>query len=469
MQYDIIFYSQWIFLFYFAAINLSYLGLNISSFYYIYRYMSSNSVQDFPDLIPDVLPPITIVVPAHNEESGINNSVYSLMQLDYPEFEIIVVNDGSTDNTLENLIEEFELKVFPEAYRVRINTEAVRSIYLSARYDSVRVIDKDCGGKGDALNAGINMARYPLVCTIDADSILQKDSLRKIVQPFTLDARTVASGGTVRIANGCETEQGFIKSISMPNEVLPMIQVVEYLRAFLFGRIGWSPFNALLIISGAFGLFHKETVVSVGGYRRDTIGEDMELIVRMHRILKKRKKAYRISFVPDPICWTEAPTDIRSLARQRIRWQHGLSESLFMNIGLLFHPRGGMVGWGAMPFMLIFEWLGPFVELLGYIIIIYGFFIGIIPLDSFLILFGVAVSLSILLSVAAVLLEEISFHVYTKISDLLRLFIAAIAENIIYRQLNTIWRVWGIMQWLIFRQGSWGDIKRKIIWKKLGE
>ena len=457
---EIIYFSQWIFLFYFVVMNVSYLGLNASAFYYIYRYMAEQSVQSLPDLIPDVLPPISILVPAHNEETSISASIHALLQLDYPEFEIIVVNDGSVDATLQQLIGDFSLKIFPEAYRTRIQTSQIHAVYRSTRHQSIRVVDKGNGGKADSLNAGINIARYPLVCSVDADSVLQQDSLRRIVQPFVLDNRTVASGGTVRIVNGCEVEDGFISKVGMPRKILPMIQVVEYLRAFLFGRIGWSPFNALLIISGAFGLFHKETVVAIGGYRTDTIGEDMELIVRMHRKLCQQHRDYRITFVPDPICWTEAPTDLGSLARQRVRWQRGLSESLFKNFPLLFRYNGGMVAWGAMPFMMLFEWFGPVIEVLGYIVIIIGYSKGIIPADTFFMLIGVAISLGMLLSVTALLLEEISFHVYKNPFDLLRLFLAVVAENIGYRQLTTIWRLWGIILWLVGSKANWGKIHR---------
>ena len=313
---------------------------------------------------------------------------------------------------------------------------------------------------------GINASRFPLFCTVDADSILQHNSLQRIVQPFLDEPSTVASGGTVRVVNGCSVKRGFMYKAGLPKNYLALFQIVEYLRAFLFGRLGWSPMNALLIISGAFGLFHKETVVSIGGYLSDTIGEDMELVVRMHRLLRKRKQAYRITFVPDPICWTEAPENLKVLQHQRIRWQRGLAESLFKNIGLLFNPRSGAVGFLAFPFMLFFEWFGPLIEVFGYTIIIVGFITDYISLNVFLTLMGVAIGFGMLLSATALLLEEISFHVYQRPSELFRLFLAVILENIGYRQLTSVWRLMGLFQWVFGRKATWGKMTRNASWQK---
>ena len=431
--------------------------------------MQEHSMDEVPGGATDVLPPISLLVPAYNEDKTIINSIHALMQLDYPEYEIIVINDGSTDKTLETIVKEFGLSTFPEAYRQRLSTKSVNAFYTSEDYSKLRIIDKENGGKADSINTGINAARYPLFCTVDADSILKSNSLQRIVQPFLDDPRTVACGGTVRIVNGSSVRRGFMYKTGLPKNVLALFQIVEYLRAFLFGRLGWSPMNALLIISGAFGLFHKETVVSVGGYRADTIGEDMELVVRLHRLLTKRKKEYRITFLPDPICWTEAPEKIRELGRQRIRWQHGLAESLFMNIGLLFNPRAGAVGMLAFPFMLFFEWLGPLIEVFGYIVITLGFLTDYISLGDFLVLMGVAVGFGLLLSVTALLLEEMSFHIYQKKSDLIRLFLAVIFENIGYRQLNSVWRFIGLLQWVFKQEAQWGEMDRGAKWQKKRE
>ena len=461
MLNDLVTFSQWFFLFYFIGLNLSYMLLNFAAIVNVYNYMSEKTLANIPGIDSDVMPPVSLIVPAYNEEATITQSILALMQLEYPQYEIIVINDGSNDNTLKTLKRDMKLRTFPEAYRRRLETKPINRIYHSTEYQNIRVIDKHNGGKSDALNAGINISRYPLVCVVDADSILQRDSLKRVVQPFMFDNRTVVSGGSVRVVNGSTVSHGYIKDAVTPKKILPLIQVVEYLRAFLFGRLGWSPLNALLIVSGAFGVFHKETLISVGGYMADTIGEDMELIVRIHRKLRGEGKEYRITFVPDPICWTEAPEDLASLAGQRIRWQRGLCESLFKNISLFMNPRAGAVGLLAFPFMFIFEWAGPIIEVFGFIMILIGYLTDQINLDIFLLLIAVAIIFGMTLSLTALLLEEISFHLYKKPSDLFRLFMAAVIENFGYRQMNSIFRIIGFYRWLFNVRTSWGVMKRK--------
>jgi len=461
MMNDVVIFSQWFFLLYFIGLNVSYMLLNFAAIFNVNKYMNEKTLADVPGIDSDVMPPVSLIVPAYNEERTIIQSILALGQLEYPEYEIIVVNDGSDDSTLNTLKSCLRLRKFPEAYRNRLDTKTIKMVYHSTEIENVRVVDKYNGGKSDALNAGINISRYPLVCVVDADSILQRDSLKRVVQPFMFDNRTVVSGGSVRIVNGSKVTLGYIQEPAAPKKLLPLIQVVEYLRAFLFGRLGWSPLNALLIVSGAFGVFHKETLISVGGYQTNTIGEDMELIVRIHRKLKKEGKDYRITFVPDPICWTEAPEDISSLARQRIRWQRGLCESLFNNISLFMNPRAGAVGLLAFPFMLIFEWAGPIIEIFGFIMILIGFFTNQINPDLFMLLIMVAIIFGMILSLTALLLEEMSFHLYRNPFDLFRLFLAAIIENFGYRQLNAIFRVIGFYKWLFNKESDWGSMNRK--------
>lgn len=453
--------AQWTFLGYFIALNLGYLALNLLAFVSIWRAQSAHGAVGLPAAQGDLWPPVSLIVPCYNEQATIATSVRSLLQLEYPEFEIVVVNDGSSDATLDVLVHEFALAPFPEAYRVRLRTQPVRSVYRSARHGNIRVIDKQNGGKADALNAGINDARYPLFCSVDADSILSRDSLKRVVEPFLEDADTVAAGGTVRIANGCTVQEGFLVAPGLPRNPLALVQVIEYLRAFLFGRLGWSPINALLIISGAFGVFRKEAVVEAGGYRTDTLGEDMELVVRLHRQRRLAGKPCRITFVPDPICWTEAPEDLATLRRQRVRWQRGLAESLALNRGLLFHPRGGTPGWLAFPFMLVFEWFGPVVEVAGYAFMFVAFLLGIVSLQALAVFLFAAIGLGVLLSVNALLLEEISFHIYTRARDTLRLVIAVLIENFGYRQLNSLWRLYGLFRWITGARGDWGKMRRR--------
>jgi cellulose synthase/poly-beta-1,6-N-acetylglucosamine synthase-like glycosyltransferase len=456
---------QWGFLWYFVALNAGYFGLNTVAFVALWRHMQRQVLDNLPQMYSGLEVPITLVVPAHNEAPTIATSVRSLFQLTYPEFEIVVVNDGSRDETLEVLIREFDLVRVPEAFRVRLATKPVRAVYHSRRHPELRVIDKENGGKADALNAGINAARFPLFCCLDADSVLQRNSLQRVVLPFLEDSRTVASGGIVRLANGCDVSGGFLVRTGLPRTPLALVQVVEYLRAFLFGRLGWSPLNAVLVISGAFGLFHKETVIGAGGYRTDTVGEDMELVVRLHRVLREQGREYRIVFVPDPVCWTEGPESWLVLRNQRVRWQRGLAESLTLNRRLLFGRRAGFAGWLAFPFALRFEWASPVVEVAGYVFFGAGLAVGAVSVEFAAAFLLVAIGLGILLSVLALLLEEMSFHTYPRVRDVLLLLIASVAENFGYRQLTALWRLMGLWKWATRRQARWGDMKRTASWQ----
>ncbi len=459
-------YINWFFLLYFVGLHGVYLMLTVSSMIYLPKFMREHSTEDLSPLHADFEPPVTIVVPAFNESATIASSIRALLQLEYPEYEIIIVNDGSTDDTLQVLIDAFLLKPFPEVYRKQIDTKPVRKIYRSSKFYNIRVIDKDNGGKADSINTGINASYYPLFCCVDADSVLERDSLKRVIRPFIEQPQTVASGGVVRVLNGCTVKDGFISKVGLPSSILALFQVVEYLRAFMFGRLGWSPMNALLIISGAFGVFRKETVISVGGYQTNSIGEDMELVVRMHRILVERQTPYRIHFVPDPVCWTEAPENLSVLRSQRVRWQIGLAESLTMNMSLLFNKKGGVVSWVAFPFFLIFECFGPILEVSGFIIVSYAFYLGLVPNEFFVIFLLLAVGLGILVSVISLLLEEVSFRTSNNTFELFLLFLVAIIENLGYRQLNAIWRLSGIFQWMTRSERKWGNMTRRADWNK---
>ena len=450
---------------YFILLNVGYLTLNLLAVAALFRNNQEKALEDLPQVYAGLEPAISILVPAFNEEATIVAAVRSMLQLTYSEYEIIVINDGSRDHTLDVLVKEFSLTAFPESFRGKIATQPIRALYRSTRYPNLRVIDKDNGGKADSLNAGINGARHPLFCGVDADSVLERDSLQRVVKPFLRHPEMVASGGTVRVANGCEVKDGYLLRVGLPRNPWALLQVVEYLRAFLFGRLGWSQLNAMLIISGAFGLFRTETVIEVGGYRTNTIGEDMELVVRMHRLLRQRGVPYRIEFVPEPVCWTEVPEDKATLKNQRIRWQRGLSESLTSNWGLMFSRNGGTPGWLAFPFMVLFEWLGPLAELGGYVFMVFAVTLGLVSWSAFAIFLFVAIGLGILLSASSLLLEEMSFHLYPKAWHLAALVLVAIVENFGYRQLNTFWRLVGLYRWAAQRESQWGAMKRKGNWQ----
>ncbi|MFL6582123.1 MAG: glycosyltransferase family 2 protein [Burkholderiales bacterium] len=459
--------AQTFFLLYFAAINLAYVALNMLAALELRKRLGERLLGLLPRAYSPYEPPVSLLVPAYNEEATICASVRSMLQLEYPELEVIVINDGSGDATLEALSREFALAPFPEAYRQRLACKPVRGVYRSAHFPNLRVIDKENGGrKADAVNAGINAARYPLVCVVDADTILERSSLRRAAAPFLHEPDVVAVGGTVRIANGCEVRDGFLHAVGLPTSMLPLFQVMEYLRAFLFGRLGWAAVNAVPIVSGAFGLFRREAVVSAGGFNVDTLGEDMELIMRLHRLHRIERRPYAIAFLPDPVCWTEAPESFRMLRSQRTRWQRGLSETLWMHRGLIFHPRGGAPGWLALPYMIAFEWAAPFLEAAGYVFMAAGFLSGFVAAEAFWTFMLLAISTGMLVSMTALVLEEMSLHMYKRPGELASLIAVALLENLGYRQLTVLWRLQGLWQWATGASARWGTMTRVATWQR---
>lgn len=457
---------QWVFLLYFAGINLGYIGLNVLTFVALPRYMKGRVLSKLPRAHTDFEPPVSLIVAAYNEEAVVVSAIRSLLQIEYPEFEIVIVNDGSRDRTLDVLIAEFDLVLFPEAFRNRLRHARVRGIYRSRSHSQIRVIDKENGGsKSDAINAGLNAARYPLICPLDADTVLQRDSIRLLVQPFLEDPHTVGSGGIVRIANGCEVSGGFLGEIGLPRNPLALFQVLEYLRAFLFGRIGWNTLDALPLISGAFGLFHKETLIALGGYDTKCVAEDMELVLRIHRHFRLSGKPYRLTFVADPVCWTEAPEDLRTLRNQRMRWQRGLLQCMSIHRELLFHRKSGWLGNAALPFLFFFEGLGPILEVFGFLVIGLGFALGWISLQAFLAVTFVSVGLGMVLSLTSLLLEESAFQTYPRQRHMFTLIAVSLVENLGYRQLMAWWRFRGLVQWLLGRDIAWGDMVRTGTWQ----
>jgi cellulose synthase/poly-beta-1,6-N-acetylglucosamine synthase-like glycosyltransferase len=404
-------------------------------------------------------PPISILVPAFNESAGIVDSVRSLMALEYPVFEIVVISDGSTDGTVERLVEAFDLEPLRRPTPPFVAHEPIRSVFGPRGKVNLLVLDKDNGGKADALNAGINFAEYPLVCAIDADSVLEQDALVKAAMPFLDDpVGTVATGGLVRVANGCRIERGRVMEAGLPRTAWPMFQVVEYLRAFFGARTGWSAVNGLLIVSGAFGLFRKDAVIAAGGYNTETVGEDMELVVRLHRTMRERRRPCRIVYVPDPVCWTEAPSSARVLRRQRRRWQRGSAETLLMHARMLGNPRYRAPGMLAMPALLFFELLGPAIELSGYAVATVAFLTGSVDAEVFLLFLAISVLYGLILSFGAIAIEDASFGRHPGWDQLGRIMLFATLENAGYRQLGHLWRLEGF--WNLLRQGEWGAMER---------
>ncbi len=446
---------------YFVIVYGIYLLLNSAAFFSIRRSGFYDRISEKEtNFHSEFYKPLSIIVPAYNEEKTVVENVNSMLALDYPEFEIIVVNDGSNDDTLARLKEKFSLVSTVRPDEERLETEKVRKIYRSPQEPGLVVIDKKNGGKADALNAGINMAQFPLICSVDADSLLDSSALIKIVEPFVRDWRVVAAGGTVRIANDSEIKNGGIKNVRLPRKSLPRFQVVEYLRAFLFGRMGWAALRSLLIISGAFGVFKRKFVIEAGGYTTDTVGEDMELVLKLHQHMVERGREFRFKFIPEPVCWTQVPESISMLASQRRRWQRGLGESLILHKNMLFNKKFGPAGMLAYPFFLLVEFLGPVLELAGYMAIILTIILGFASTELILLFILAAVGLGVLLSTLSLLYEELSFGKYPGLKDILILFAYAVLENFGYRQLHSWWRLRGIIDFLRKRT-DWGEQLRR--------
>ena len=446
---------------YFILVNTVYVATTLVALSSLRRYAARLKSLDFGDALAlGGSPPVTVIAPAYNEEATCVQSVRALLTLEYAEYEVLVVNDGSKDGTLARLTEAFDLVAAPRAPTSAISHRPLRGVYRSRTHQGLWVIDKENGGKADALNAGLAHVRTPLFCAIDVDSLVERDALSRIVRPFLEDDSTVAAGGIIRIANGCTVQGGMVTRVGLPRNLLARIQVVEYLRSFLSGRVGWDAMNATLIISGAFGMFKRALVVDAGGYDTTTVGEDMELVVRLHRYCRERGIPGRIAFIADPVAWTECPETLRILGRQRERWHRGLTEVLWRHRRMLLNPRYGRVGLLAMPYFFVLEMLGPIIELAGYAAFVVTIAIGRADpryVAAFLLL---AFVLGMSLSLAALSLEELTFRRYPKTRQLLQLMLVSVLEGVGYHQLHTWWRFKGLVA-AVRRRRGWGEMTRK--------
>ncbi len=406
-----------------------------------------------------VTPTVTVLAPAYNESASVVASVRSLLTLRYPGLEIVVINDGSTDATLEVLREEFELRRVHPSLGGALVTEPVRGLYRSERHRGLIVIDKVNGGKSDSLNAGLNVATGELYCAVDADTLIEPDAFLRIVRPFLADDRTVATGATIRVVNGSGVRDGRVVAPRIPRRLLPGIQTVEYLRSFLFGRLGWNDLGGNLIVSGAFGMFRRAAVVEAGGYRIDTVGEDMELVVRLRRHGYETGGPSRVTFVPDPIAWTEVPENLHDLARQRDRWQRGLFSTISGHRQLLFNPRYRAMGLVVMPYFAVIELVGPVLEAFGVLGLTLALIAHVANVPYAIALLLLFYGWGVILSVTTVLLYQwLSEDPYPS-GDLPRLILFAVAENLGYRQLTVLWRLRGTLGYLRGRS-EWGQPTR---------
>lgn len=412
-------------------------------------------------LISGVTMPITIIVPAYNEEVTIVQSAMSMLSLEYPDLNLIIVNDGSSDKTVATLIEAFEMKKVTHAYEEAVKHEKIIAFYKSPLHPNMLLIDKSNGGKADAINAGINASRTPLFCVVDADSIMETQSLLRSVRPFMEHPnKTIAVGGTIRVANGCVIKNGRIKEVKLPTTFIPLVQTMEYIRSFLMSRLAWSRWGVLTIISGAFGIFKRDIAVKVGGFSHNTVGEDLEIILKMHEYMRENKKDYIMRYVPEPVCWTEAPEDLNSLSKQRRRWQRGALEGFFMHKKMFMNPRYGRIGTIGFLHSLLVDVISPITEVIGYLLIPLFYFSGVLDKDFLLAFIALFFIFGVMISVSSLILEEIELKRFPKARDLFILAFIAIIENFGYRQLCNFWRVQGWLEF-IFRKKTWDKFERK--------
>ncbi len=442
----------------------SYLILGLFSAIALRKYLRKNSYINYNTLVMSPLSPhVSIIVPAFNESHHIIDNLRTLLSIYYNNFEVIVVNDGSTDDTFDLIKENYELEKVNYYFDYRLPCERIRGVYKSKNpsYTRLLVIDKNNGGKADSLNAGVNISRNSLVVSIDADSMIEADSLLKMVKPFLeeKERKVIGTGGVIRIVNSCYIEKGFIREIRLPEKILPRLQVVEYTRAFLLGRMAWSQLDGLMLISGAMGMFDKETLIKSGGYSLSTVGEDMELVLRMRRFMAENKNRYEVTYIPDPLCWTEVPSDLRSLMKQRTRWTRGLAESLWSHKKIFMNNKYKNLGTLGYPYWLIFEWAAPLIAFAGFLYTIAMAFAGQVNLPFFILIFTFVYALAVCLSIWAVLLEEITFHKYRRKRDVLKLIAVSFIEPFIY-PVYTWFAVRGNIEFLR-RKKSWGTAKRE--------
>jgi cellulose synthase/poly-beta-1,6-N-acetylglucosamine synthase-like glycosyltransferase len=458
---DFLIKGQFAVLLYFLGVNGWYLILLVSSLLELRRHMLLIADESRHLLLSSTLSPtISILAPAYNEEATIEVSLRALLALHYPSLEVIVISDGSKDRTVRVLIEKFDLVPVKTIYERKIDTKPVRTLYRSATYPGLVVVDKENGGKADALNVGLSFARGELVCAMDADTLIEQDGLQRMVRPFLYRTDVVATGGTIRVVNGSQVKHGRVEKTAVPTNLLAGVQVVEYLRAFLFGRLGWNRLGGNIIISGAFGLFQREAVLSAGGYLHDTVGEDMELVVRLKRLSYENGGPGNIAFVPDPVAWTEVPESRKVLGRQRDRWHRGLADVLWRHRRMLLNPRYGVTGMLVYPYYAFVELLAPVIEAVGLIGLILGLVFGVVDWTFAGLFYLTAYGLGTALTAFTLLLEDLSFHRYNSFRDRALLFWWALLENIGYRQLTVWWRLRGLWNFIRGRK-DWGAMERK--------
>lgn len=448
-----------------VSVMVSYLVLAFISASALKSYLKENRFVNYKALLTlNDAPSVSLIAPAYNEGRTIRENVHSLLSINYNNYNVIVVNDGSKDDSMEVLTKEFSLVPSNKSYQPAIPTKDVRGIYISSNpsFAKLIVVDKENGGKADALNVGINISENPFIVCIDVDCIMDKDVLLKLSKPFLekSEKRIIATGGVVRIANSCVVKGGKLISVKAPDNMLARIQVLEYLRAFILGRMAWAKMDGLLLISGAFGMFDREIALACGGYNTNTVGEDMELVVRMRRYMIERNEEHTVQFIPDPLCWTEAPEDYKILIKQRSRWTRGTYETLYLHRKICLNPKYKILGLLSYPYWAIYEFWAPLIEFTGLLITILFVILGILNWKFFLLLLLFVYIFAVLFSMMALYAEETTFKRYNTFKDLRKLVIAAFLEPFVFHPVVVYAALKGNWQKLK-GQGGWGEMTRK--------
>ena len=455
----------WLFLIYGSAVFLIYIWVGVYALGAVVNYKKQNTFTDYSIIASNPnAPAFTLIAPAYNEGMTVVENVRSLLSLYYHNLEIIIVNDGSKDDSIAKLIEAYDLESVSFFVQGEIPTKPIRGIYRSKNpaFSKLIVVDKENGGKADALNVGVNISSGEYLVCIDVDCILEQDAILKLAKPFLeqSEKRVIACGGVIRLANNCKVENGKVVEVNLPKTLLGKTQVLEYIRAFVLGRMAWSRASGLILISGAFGVFDRKIVLACGGYDKNTVGEDMELVVRMRKYMEEQKEPYQVVTIPDPLCWTEAPESKDILRKQRNRWMRGTMETLWKHRKLMFNPRYGKLGMISLPYWFFFEFLGPVVEFLGYVVFFVLLVLGVINWPFFIVLFALVLSSGFLFSIYAILVDLVSHQVYTKRKDFVSLIGTALLEPFYFHPMVVKAGVKGFVDY--FRKShAWGDMTRQ--------
>jgi poly-beta-1,6-N-acetyl-D-glucosamine synthase len=451
--------------FYASMIFMAYMVTSFISNNAVMKYKELTEKLDFDGLLSSPLAPsISIVAPAYNETLSIVDNIRSLLSMRYANFTLIVVNDGSKDDTLQRGIDAYDLELIDYEYDMKIDTKPVRGVYKSRNpaFGKLIFVDKVNGGKADAINVGINISDADYFACIDVDCILEPDAFLKLVRPIMMESekRVVAVGGIVWLTNDSIIESGKIVQINAPNSFIARIQVVEYIRAFLLGRTAWTNANGLILISGAMGLFERKLALEIGGYNHKTVGEDFELVVRMHRVMRERKEPYLVSYAPEPLCWTEAPSSFNILSKQRNRWTRGSIDTLKLHKEMFFNPKYGLIGMLSYPYWFFAEWMAPLLEFFGMFFFLITSILGLVNWSFFLLLTIFVYAFSVFFSTYAIFTQELSYFKYESKKDVWKLFLTILCEPFYYHPRIVWWAIKGNYDFFVKKSHGWGEMVR---------